>query len=158
MGRIGQRVEFVVVETRETKKDGRVAVIATSDDITIALGDHNNGVPLRCTLDVPDDMTLPERGTKVVFVGGVALDGCLAKVAPDEPIFVLRAQDETAADTVRLWASHLLEMVKDEQPRDADNMPGTPAMVRWSALMRKVHEALDLAAEMERWPTRKRPD
>lgn len=32
-------------------------------------------------------------------------DECLAKVAPDEPIFVLRAKDRTAPNTVRFWTS-----------------------------------------------------
>lgn len=31
-------------------------------------------------------------------------DSCLANAADDEPLFVLRAQDNMAADTVRLWA------------------------------------------------------
>jgi len=30
-------------------------------------------------------------------------DACLAKVASDEPIFVLRAQDATAPDAVMSW-------------------------------------------------------
>jgi len=30
---------------------------------------------------------------------------CLNKAAADEPIFVLRAKDENAAQTVRLWAT-----------------------------------------------------
>ncbi len=31
-------------------------------------------------------------------------DPCLANAADDEPLFVLRAQDNMAPDTVRLWA------------------------------------------------------
>jgi hypothetical protein len=30
---------------------------------------------------------------------------CYEKAAPDEPIFVLRAQDATSADTVEYWLS-----------------------------------------------------
>jgi ribosomal protein L7Ae-like RNA K-turn-binding protein len=62
---------------------------------------------------------------------------CLQKVATDEPIFVLRAQDILAPEVVRAWARQAKEH-------------GTPAV--------KVHEALALADAMERWPTRKYPD
>lgn len=31
-------------------------------------------------------------------------NSCLNKAAPDEPVFVLRAKDPLAAQTVRLWA------------------------------------------------------
>jgi hypothetical protein len=34
--------------------------------------------------------------------------GCLGKAAPDEPVFVLRAQDKFAPVLVRLWASLVL--------------------------------------------------
>jgi hypothetical protein len=64
-------------------------------------------------------------------------DTCLQKAAPTEPIFVLRAQDQTAPDLVREWA------------RRAEAL-GTPAA--------KVTEARELAVRMERWPTRKVPD
>ena len=32
-------------------------------------------------------------------------EGCLGRAQDDEPVFVLRAQDKTAPDTVRDWAT-----------------------------------------------------
>ncbi|HYK54156.1 MAG TPA: hypothetical protein VEV38_11550 [Candidatus Eremiobacteraceae bacterium] len=62
---------------------------------------------------------------------------CLAKLAPDEPYFVLRGQDAEAADLVELWALRAKTAGCD---RD------------------KVNEAMDVADEMRRWPKRKSPD
>ena len=59
------------------------------------------------------------------------------KIGPDEPIFILRAQDTIAPGTVRDWA------------RGA-KMRG--------ASVAKVHEAEALADAMEEWPKRKDPD
>jgi hypothetical protein len=62
---------------------------------------------------------------------------CLNRAGNDEPIFVLRAKDPVAAQTVRLWAS-MAAGIHDEKIEDAllaadnmevwrvDNMP-TPA-------------------------------
>ena len=57
-------------------------------------------------------------------------DRCLAKVAEDEPIFVLRAQDKLAPALVSLW-SELAEL--NGCPRE------------------KVSEAFDLSVQMRRW-------
>jgi hypothetical protein len=57
-------------------------------------------------------------------------DACLAKVAPDEPIFVLRSQDRLAPTLVRMWAE-LVELL--------------------SAPSEKTWEARRLATEMEFW-------
>lgn len=59
-------------------------------------------------------------------------DSCLAKAADDEPLFVLRAHDKLAPNTVRVWA-----MMARAQ--------GTPS--------EKVREAMDLADDMEDWST-----
>jgi hypothetical protein len=59
-------------------------------------------------------------------------DPCADKAAPDEPIFTLRAHDQTAPDTVRAWA------------RVAHESGSPPA---------KVEEALRIAAAMETWQT-----
>jgi len=64
-------------------------------------------------------------------------EGCLGKAHPDEPVFILRAQDALAADLVERWAS------------EAQGV-GCP----WD----KVLEARNLAEEMRRWHTRKNPD
>lgn len=65
---------------------------------------------------------------------------CLSKAAADEPIFVLRAQDELAADIVREWCERAMAA-------------GVPKA--------KVDEALLLARDMGRWGrenTTKLPD
>ena len=62
---------------------------------------------------------------------------CLRKLDPDEPYFVLRGQDAEAAELVELWALRA----------KAAGCPGD-----------KVNEAMDVADEMRRWHTRKRPD
>lgn len=57
-------------------------------------------------------------------------DPCADKAAPDEPIFTLRAHDQTAPETVRRWAITAKEL-------------GSPA--------EKVDEALRIANAMEAW-------
>lgn len=72
------------------------------------------------------------------------IDGCFAKAADDEPIFVLRGQDKLAPELVREWArrfaTHHLYMQQ-----------GT----YWN---KKYREAMALADAMEAWPNRKMPD
>lgn len=67
----------------------------------------------------------------------VAGEGCLGKAHPDEPVFILRAQDVLAAALVDRWA-------------DLAQRAGTS--------YGKVHEARVLAQKMREWPTRKLPD
>lgn len=66
-----------------------------------------------------------------------AVNGCWAKAADDEPVFVFRAQDKLAPGFVRQWAAqaHALGMSQA-----------------------KVGAALKTADLMEAWPTRKLPD
>lgn len=64
-------------------------------------------------------------------------EGCLGKAADDEPVFILRAQDSLAADLVERWAI-------------GARAAGCPND--------KVQEAMALAEDMRRWPTRKNPD
>jgi hypothetical protein len=64
-------------------------------------------------------------------------EGCLGKAHPDEPVFILRAQDSEAADTVERWAIFA-------------RAAGAPND--------KVQEAMMIAEEMRRWPKRKVPD
>lgn len=63
-------------------------------------------------------------------VGFKDKDSCLAKVKEGEPIFVLRAQDKSAAMFVRMWSSMALQMGCPEE---------------------KVFEARALALKMDRW-------
>lgn len=67
---------------------------------------------------------------------GTWKDSCLDKVKPTEPIFVLRAQDSSAPDLVRLWAHRNRANLNDS----------------------KFNEAMDCAEAMEQWPNRKLPD
>lgn len=57
-------------------------------------------------------------------------DSCLKKGAPDEPIFVLRAQDKLAPNLVRMWAASAASQ-------------GTP--------YEKTREGRELADRMEQW-------
>jgi G3E family GTPase len=54
---------------------------------------------------------------------------CLNKAAPDEPIFVLRAKDPAAPQTIRLWAAMSASQHEPE----------------------KIEGALQLADEMDEW-------
>lgn len=63
--------------------------------------------------------------------------GCLEKLQPGEPFFVLRAQDMLAPFVVRYWA-------------EVARLEGIPE--------EKYIEALATADEMEKWPHRKMPD
>ena len=62
---------------------------------------------------------------------------CYDKIGPDEPFFILRAQDAEAADLVELWALRA-------------KAAGCP--------LDKINEALATCEEMRRWPKRKCPD
>ncbi len=63
--------------------------------------------------------------------------GCLGKAHPDEPVFILRAQDAHAADLVDQWAIWA-------------RSTGCPSD--------KVMEAKNIAEAMRHWPIRKHPD
>lgn len=56
---------------------------------------------------------------------------CLNKAKPDEPIFILRANDPIAAQTIRLWAV----MAKDAHDPE------------------KIEKALKVAEMMQQWKT-----
>lgn len=64
-------------------------------------------------------------------------DGCLGKCDPEEPVFVLRAQDALASDLVEKWAIW--------------------AQVG-STTVDKVTEAFFIVELMRRWPKHKHPD
>lgn len=54
---------------------------------------------------------------------------CLSKAKPDEPIFVIRAKDELASQTLRLWAA-MAEGIHEPE---------------------KISEALQCAEDMDKW-------
>lgn len=71
---------------------------------------------------------------------------CLNKASADEPIFVLRAQDIFASDTILAWA-------------DRYRRTHAPAGVWRSERHRQKHnEAIDIVEQFERWRERKVPD
>lgn len=76
------------------------------------------------------------------------IDGCFAKAALDEPLFVLRATDKTAPEMVRKWAAefHRRHIRRGTQGREL------------AKAILKYEEALEVAAKMEAWHTRKMPD
>ncbi|MDZ4344116.1 MAG: hypothetical protein U1E51_16980 [Candidatus Binatia bacterium] len=71
---------------------------------------------------------------------------CYDKAAPDEPLFVLRGQDELAEEVVEYWA----HLASGGQPAHYVTMQGriTP----------KAQEALNCAEAMRAWPVKKFPD
>lgn len=62
---------------------------------------------------------------------------CLNRARAEEPLFVLRANDELAPDIVRMWAYDYLDQKK--------KLGLTPAQHK------KYLDALDLATDMETW-------
>lgn len=66
-------------------------------------------------------------------------DSCLNRAEDDEPLFVLRANDEIAPGLVRKWA----EMYAKTKSRQRDGMS--------KAQLAKLDEAMQLADEMDKW-------
>lgn len=75
-------------------------------------------------------------------------DGCFARAALDEPLFVLRAQDKSAPKFVRAWA---------EQFRQHHMKAGTAGHELAKAIGKHTN-ALEVADAMEKWATRKQAD
>lgn len=76
---------------------------------------------------------------------------CYKDAHPDEPLFILRANDPLAAPLVRLWAlarsqrvamQSVVNEVATLQDRAAQKSPPDPA---------KIAEAFDCATAMEQW-------
>ena len=68
---------------------------------------------------------------------------CYAAAEPDEPLFVLRANDPLAPGMVRGWAMQRVHQIMGGQK------PNTPEA--WA----KVQEALQCAEDMEVWRAKK---
>lgn len=75
-------------------------------------------------------------------------DGCFAKAALDEPLFVLRTQDRSAPKLVRQWA---------ETFRQHHLKVGTTGHDLARAISKHT-EALEAANAMEQWSIRKQVD
>ena len=69
----------------------------------------------------------------------------LAKLDPSEPFFVIRGEDPDAPSTVRRWSAAFAARIRREFARGELSERG------YRAKLRKVHEALDCAVEMEIW-------
>ncbi len=70
-------------------------------------------------------------------------EGPLAKAHDDEPVFLLRAQDQNAAELVEKWAIWVSTAVPSAAGKSMQD---------------KVTEAYLIADLMRRWPIRKAPD
>lgn len=68
-------------------------------------------------------------------------NSCLNRAAPDEPVFVLRANDPCAPRIVRQWAL-AYRAAKEDHNTDGHMTAAQKA---------KMREAQQLAEEMERW-------
>lgn len=72
------------------------------------------------------------------------IDSCLNRAKDDEPIFVLRANDELAAGIVRSWASTYYYSKRRENANEEN-----PRGFLTHAQQKKYDEALRLADAME---------
>lgn len=75
-------------------------------------------------------------------------EGLLSRTPPDEPIFVLRAQDKAAPKYVRQWAA---DFWKYHEKAGTSGRPLAAAILKHA-------EALETADAMEAWANRKQAD
>lgn len=73
------------------------------------------------------------------------------KIPDDEPVFLLRAQDATAAATIRYWAKENLRLLKQAKKDGA-----TPEEIR--RRKKAIELAVAQAHRMDDWPTHKPAD
>lgn len=75
---------------------------------------------------------------------------CYAAAHPNEPIFILRANDELAASIVRIWA-----MIRDDASPSAirDRVEVARGIIRNKPQMNpeKFDEAMKCASDMDKW-------
>lgn len=72
-------------------------------------------------------------------------NSCLNKAHPDEPIFVLRGNDECAPETIESWARRYMAQ------KTAENKGELTPQQR-----AKFNEALELARKMREWKAQQR--
>lgn len=68
---------------------------------------------------------------------------CLTRAADDEPLFVLRANDDLAPGTVRNWANRYMLEKSGRPGKNLDRLT--------NAQKEKYLEAVEIAASMEMW-------
>lgn len=68
----------------------------------------------------------------------IGLDSCWNCASLDEPLFVLRATDETSPDTIRLWAARYLlakggwaRMTENQRYKHGDALRVADQMTAW---------------------------
>lgn len=76
------------------------------------------------------------------------VDSCLNKAGDDEPVFVLRANDELAAEVVRYWASKYMAQKMGE------NFETRGSAALTAPQLNKAMEARQLASDMDEWRAR----
>jgi len=79
----------------------------------------------------------------VIKSAELAGPSCMTHAADDEPLFVLRANDELAPLIVRFWAREYAMKIDDK----GDD---------YGRRLAKYRDALDIADAMERWHAKKR--
>lgn len=84
--------------------------------------------------------TLAEAVTKVLLNNTTDVP-CIVKAEGNEPVFVLRAQDQFSDKLVDEWCELMIAQTPVLEP-----------------LSSKVHDAREAAEAMRHWPTRKVPD
>jgi hypothetical protein len=72
------------------------------------------------------------------------------KIPIDEPVFLLRAQDVTAADTVRAWAKANRKLMKAEREKITEE--------QYASRMKAITLAEAHAYRMDEWTPRKPAD
>lgn len=79
--------------------------------------------------------------------------GCFAKASPDEPLFILRAQDSIAPHLIRMWAETLERMTEVHLA-----LKWQDRMDERERIYAKINEARAIADAMDAWPGRRTPD
>lgn len=80
---------------------------------------------------------------KEVLEAALRGEGTLGRAADDEPVFVLRAQDNLSDELVETWAIRANALIPAIGPEDR---------------FHKIQEARDVAYAMLHWPIRRNPD
>lgn len=113
---------------------------------------------------VPPEMAaLVHPGDASVLCGGPGSDETLQKVDPHEPIFVLRARDSVAAQTVLQWV-HAVATAAGIFPNgnavvvEAEALDHALSLVEQTAQVAKLRQAIVWAGMMAAWPTHQLPD
>lgn len=78
-----------------------------------------------------------------------AIDYITSKVAADEPVFVIRAQDRFAPQVIRYWSALVQRAMEQEGMKAAGNK--RVAFQLSNAQQNKLNDALAMADDAEQW-------